>query len=84
MFTSSQTRTILITIAVLIMIMIGYSVMTTPDQRDVGQKIDDAIDELPNGIDKAARELEDRTPAEKMEDAAGDIKEDIQNSTNPD
>lgn len=49
----------------------GYYILNAPDQRSSGEKIGDAINELPN-VDKAARELEDRTPGEKLEDAVKD------------
>lgn len=59
----------------------GYLVLNTPDQRSTGDKIGDAINELPNGVDKAARQLEDRTPGEKLgdviEDAGNDAKKAI-------
>lgn len=60
----------------------GYFILNAPDQRSAGDKIGDAINELPNGVDKAARELEDRTPGEKLEDAVKDAGDDIKKSTN--
>jgi hypothetical protein len=62
--------------------IIGYFVLNTPDKRSSGEKISDAIHELPNGVDKAARQLEDRTPAEKLEDAAGDAADDLKKTMN--
>lgn len=69
-------------IVVLIIAIIGYLILTTPDQRDPGQKISDALNELHNGPDKAARQLEDRTPGDKLEDAAKDEKQDIKKALN--
>lgn len=66
----------------LIIAVIGYYVLNTPDRRDPGQKVSDAINELHNGPDKAARELESRTPGEKLEDAVGDKKDDIKKAIN--
>ena len=60
----------------------GYYVLNAPDQRTAGQKISDAVEELPNGVDKAARQLEDRTPGEKLEDAAEDAGDDLKKATN--
>ncbi len=60
----------------------GYYILNAPDQRSPGDKIGDAINELPNGVDKAARQLEDRTPGEKLEDAVKDAGDDIKKSTN--
>ncbi len=60
----------------------GYYILNAPDQRSAGDKISDAINELPNGVDKAARQLEDRTPGEKLGDAVKDAGDDIKKSTN--
>lgn len=66
----------------LIVIVTGYYFLNAPDQRDAGQKIGDAIKELPNGPDKAARQLEDRTPGQKLQDSAQDEKKDIRKDLN--
>jgi hypothetical protein len=68
--------------AALVIAVIGYLILTAPDQRDPGQKIGDAINELHNGPEKAARQLEDRTPGDKLEDAAKDEKHDIKKALN--
>ena len=67
---------------VIILAFLGYSILNTPDRRDPGQKIGDAISELHNGPDKAARQLENRTPGDKLQDAAHDEKQDIKKSLN--
>lgn len=82
MTNSSNGRNLLIIAIIAVLLLVGYSVLNAPDQRSGGQKISDAIDELPNGVDKAARQLEDRTPAEKLEDAAQDVGEDVKKATN--
>ncbi len=56
--------------------------MTAPDKRDPGQKIGDAVNELHNGPEKAARQLESRTPGDKLQDAVKDEKKDIKKSLN--
>jgi hypothetical protein len=61
---------------------IGYYFLTAPDQRNDMQKVGDAINELPNGVDKAVRQLDDRTPGDKLNDVAKDAKEDIKKSLN--
>ena len=66
----------------LIVALLGYYVLNAPDRRDPGQKISDAINELHNGPDKAARQLEDRTPGDKLQDAVHDEKRDIKRSLN--
>lgn len=82
MTNSSNGRNLIIIAIVAVLLLVGYSVLNAPDQRSGGEKISDAIDELPNGVDKAARQLEDRTPAEKLEDAAQDVGEDVKKATN--
>jgi short subunit fatty acids transporter len=51
----------------------GYYMLNAPDTRTDGQKIGSALDEVSTGANKAARQLQDRTPAEKIEDSAKDI-----------
>ena len=53
--------------------------LNAPDQRNGVQKVGDAISKIPEGTDKAARELKDRTPAEKLSDAASDAEKKITN-----
>ena len=62
--------------------LIGYSILNAPDKRNAGEKISDAINELPNGLDRAARQLDDRTPGEKLNDAAKDAGDDLKKATN--
>ncbi|MFZ4125141.1 MAG: hypothetical protein ACOYJ2_03605 [Rickettsiales bacterium] len=73
---------LLILCLVVIVGFLGYSLLNAPDRRSAGDKMSDAIDELPNGVDKAARQLEDRTPGEKLNDAAEDSGDDLRKATN--
>jgi len=82
MTTKSFGKNLLIVTALAVIIIIGYGLMHAPDRRTGGQKISDAVDALPEGVDKAARQLEDRTPADKLEDAASDAKHDLKKATN--
>ncbi len=82
MTTKSFGRNVLIVAAIAAIMLIGYSVLYAPDHRTDGQKIGDAIKELPNGVDKAARQLEERTPADKLKDAATDMGDDVKKATN--
>jgi hypothetical protein len=66
----------------LLVALIGYYVLNAPDRRDPGQKIGDAINELHNGPEKAARQLESRTPGDKLQDAVQDEKKDIKKAIN--
>ena len=63
----------IITLLVLIVVAGGaYAVLTTPEDRSFGQKIKDAANSLDEGVDDAARQLEDRSPLEKMQDGYKD------------
>ncbi len=74
-------------LAVIIIAAVGYGILTMRDQRSATEKIGDAIHDLPQGTDKAERQLEDRTPGQKLGDAvkdAGDKTGDtIKDNTNP-
>ena len=78
---SSQKFFVTVALVVVVAIVALY-VLNAPDRRNAGEKIGDAINELPNGVDKAARQLEDRTPGEKLGDAVKDVGDDIKKSTN--
>lgn len=56
----------------LVIATFAYLVLTTPDTRSTGEKVGDAIGKLDEGVDDAARELEDRTPAERIKDDVED------------
>ena len=60
--------------AVIVLVLAGgaFAVMNAPDNRSTGDHIGDAIDNLDEGVDNAVRELEDRTPAERMQDEYND------------
>jgi hypothetical protein len=62
----------------------AWSILTMPDQRTAGQKIGNAIDALPQGPDKAARQLEDRTLEQRLSDALKDARERIRQDIAPD
>ncbi len=82
MFQQSPGKLLLYAAVIIIAGIAAYTILYAPDRRDSTQKISDAIDELPNGLDKAARQLESRTPADKLQDAAQDATDDIKKSTN--
>lgn len=69
---SSNTKTIIGVVIAIVVIALGYMVLTKPDQRNGFEKAGDAVSELPNGVDNAARELEDRTPGERIVDDVKD------------
>jgi len=82
MTTNSLGKNFLIVALIVAVGAVSYSILNAPDKRDAGEKISDAIDELPNGADKAARQLEDRTPGDKLKDAASDARDDLKKATN--
>ena len=82
MSTQPNGKFLLVAGVIAIIALIGYNILNAPDRRDGGQKIADAIHELPNGADKAARQLKDRTPADKLNDAAKDAGDDVKKATN--
>lgn len=81
MNTKSQGTFLIMAGLVIVIGIIGYYVLNASDRRTTGDKIGDAVNELPN-VDKAARQLEDRTPGEKLGDAAKDVGNDIKKSIN--
>lgn len=82
MATNKNTNGIIALVIVIVIGIVAYSVLTMPDNRTPAEKVGDAISELPNGVDKAARQLEDRTPGERLGDAVEDAGEEIKENTN--
>ena len=81
---ASSGRNLLIAIVLVIAAVLVWGVLVMPDQRSTGQKLGDAVDALPQGIDKAGRQLEDRTPGQKIGDAVKDAGDDIKKNTSND
>lgn len=71
-----------IALIVVIVLGIGYYVLNMPDQRTAGQHISDAVQQLPDSPKNAVRELGDRTPGQRLEDAAHDAKQDAKKDLN--
>ena len=72
---------IMVLAIVAIAAILAYGVLTMPDRRNGAERLGDAIHELPKGPDKAARQLENRTPGEKLGDAVKDAGDDIKRNT---
>ncbi len=72
---NNNSKTILIVAAVVIVSVVGYSILTKPDTRSTGERFGDAVEKLDSGIDDAAREMESRTPAERIKDEVQDAAE---------
>lgn len=59
-------------VTVLVLAVIAYAALTAPDTRSTGERFGDAIGKLDEGVDDAARELEPRTPGERLGDEIDD------------
>ena len=66
---------------VIIVVVVAYVLLNTPDRRSPTEKLGDAVHELGKGPDKAVRQLENRTPGEKVGDAVKDAGDKIKDST---
>ncbi len=66
---------------ILVLGLLVWGVLTMPDQRSTGQRVGDAIDTLPQGVGKAADQLQDRTPGQKLGDAVKDTGQTIKDKT---
>jgi cell division protein FtsL len=77
-----QGKSLMIAVTILVIAVLGYYVLNAPDRRNASEKMSDAINELPKGLDKASRQLENRTPGEKLSDAAKDAGDDVKKATN--
>jgi len=66
------TRSAAVFVVILAVILLAYSILTMPDHRTTTEKVGDAIHDLPQGVDKASRQLEDRTPGQKLGDQIKD------------
>jgi hypothetical protein len=73
---------LLVIILLFAVAIIGYRFLTMPDTRSTSTRIGDAFHELPNGVDKAGRELEDKTPGQRIGDAVKDTGDSIKDNTN--
>ncbi len=69
---TKNSKTIIGILVVAIVVLLGFMVLNQPDQRSFGEKVGDAASSLEEGVDDAARELEDRTPAERIGDEIED------------
>jgi hypothetical protein len=73
----------LIVVGVIVVAVLAYSALTMRDQRSGSERLGDAIHDLPQGVDKAERQLEDRTPGEKIGDSVKDVSDKIKENTQP-
>jgi hypothetical protein len=68
----NSSKFILLSFIVIVLAVVGYSILTLPDNRTPSEKVGDAIHDLDKGPDKAAQQLESRTPGQKIGDAVKD------------
>lgn len=68
----SSGKVILLLIIIVVVAVVGYAFLSMPDRRTTSEKVGDAIHDLDKGPEKAARQLEDRTPGQKAGDAIKD------------
>jgi len=74
-------KTLLAMLVVLAIAVLGYNFLTMKDNRSTTDRVGDAVHALPQGLDKASEQLEDRTPGQKLGDAVEDTGKDIKNNT---
>ena len=72
---NKTTKTVLIAVVTALIAAGAFVYFTTPEDRTVEEKIEDAANTLDRGVDDAARQLEDRSPAEKVRDGIKDASE---------
>ncbi len=65
-------KNVLMFVIILVVAFLAYTVLTMPDRRTTTERVGDAIHDLPQGVDKASRQLEDRTPGQKLGDEIKD------------
>ncbi len=80
---NSSLKTLMVFVAIVVVAFLAYGALTMKDNRSTTDRIGDAVHELPNGVGAASRELEDRTPGQKLGDAVKDTGEDIKKDTAP-
>ena len=81
--TSDISRSVLTVAVVLLLVFLGYTVLTLPDHRGFGDRVDDALHALPQGVDKASEKFEDRTPGQKLGDDIKDAGQKVKDNTAP-
>jgi hypothetical protein len=67
-------------VALVILAVILLGVLTRPDHRNAAQRMGDAIEQLPD-VSRAADQLGDRSPGERLGDAVEDAGETIRDAS---
>jgi hypothetical protein len=79
----SVSKTLLAILAAAIIIILAYGFLTMKDNRSTTDRLGDAVHALPQGLDKASEQMEDRTPGQKLGDAVEDAGSNIKKDTAP-
>jgi len=79
---NSTNKTLLAILVIVIVAVLGYYLLNGPDRRSTGERIGDAVDTLPQGVGKAADQLGDRSPGQKVGDALHDAGHKVDNAVN--
>ncbi len=70
---TSSFMPIVVVLLTLLVIGTGYIAYNSMhDNRTTGERLSDAADEMSNGLDNAADELKDKSPAEQVGDSVKD------------
>lgn len=74
---AEKSKTGLIVIIIIVLVgIVAYLTLITPNTLTAVQKSDDAVDTSTENPKKAVRQLEDRTPEEKLGDEVKDLGDD--------
>ena len=79
---SKSTVLIMVVAVIALLAIVAYAIMQAPDRRSTGERVGDAVSNLSDGVDNAAEQLKDRTPAQKLGDAVEDAGDKVQDATN--
>lgn len=79
---SKSTVLIMVVAVIALLAIVAYAIMQAPDRRSTGERVGDAVSNLSDGVDNAAEQLQDRTPAQKLGDAVEDAGDKVQDATN--
>ncbi len=78
---TAVSRNVIMFAIIIALAFLAYSFLTAPDHRTLTEKVGDSIHDLPQGVDKASRDLEDRTPGQKIGDGIKDFGDKVKDNT---
>jgi len=69
----NKSVSIVVGVILAVLVALGtWAYLNQPEDRSLGEKLQDAGNSLDEGLDDAGRQLQDRSPLEKMEDGIND------------